>query len=147
MGIGVFTKESQQAYAEEEEIVYSHDLDGNLTFVNKAAEKITGRTREEFLRMNIAQVVAPEYADRVAHIVNAGDNERNPGRCVLEILAKDGRRIPVEVTLCFIHEDGKPAAVHGIAHATTGQQRIQTEWARYRRRMEEMLEELILLRG
>ncbi len=130
-----------QPYAAEEEIVYSHDPAGNLTFVNKAAERITGCTREELLRMNITQIVAPEHADKVSRIVRSQKGGRKSGSCELDILARDGRRVPVEVNLCFIHEQDRPVAVHGIAHEITGQKRIETEWARYRRRLEEMLEE------
>src|SRR5213079_2496118 len=41
------------------DIIYSHDLQGNYTSMNKAGEQITGYTREEALNLNIKQTVTP----------------------------------------------------------------------------------------
>jgi PAS domain S-box-containing protein len=43
------------------DIIYTHDLEGNYTSINRAGEQITGYTREETLQTNIAQTIAPEY--------------------------------------------------------------------------------------
>ena len=47
------------------DLIYTHDLDGHFTWINKACEKITGYSREEGLRMTIWDILAPEYQDRV----------------------------------------------------------------------------------
>ncbi len=58
-------QESEKRYSDlfenANDIVYTHDLAGNYTSVNKACERITGYTVEESLKMNVAQAVAPEY--------------------------------------------------------------------------------------
>ena len=46
------------------DIIYTHDLNGNYTSVNKACERITGYTREETLGLNFSQVVSPELPGR-----------------------------------------------------------------------------------
>ena len=47
------------------DIIYSHDLQGNYLAINRAGELITGYTREQILGgLNIAQVVAPEHLER-----------------------------------------------------------------------------------
>ena len=60
-------RESEERYRElfenANDIIYTHDLDGNFTSLNKMGEQITGYTREEALKMNIAQIVAPEYSN------------------------------------------------------------------------------------
>jgi len=38
------------------DIIYACDIDGNLTFINKAAEKHTGYTSSELLKMNISEL-------------------------------------------------------------------------------------------
>src|SRR6266850_892604 len=54
-------KESEQRYRDLVEnvhdIIYTHDLKGDVTSVNAAVEQITGYTREEALRMNVAQTI------------------------------------------------------------------------------------------
>ena len=49
-----------RAFRERQRLIYTHDLEGNFTSLNKTGERITGYTREEAARMNIAQVVVPE---------------------------------------------------------------------------------------
>src|SRR5215472_4926036 len=42
------------------DMVYTHDLAGNLTSLNRAGERITGYAREDALRLKLAQLIAPE---------------------------------------------------------------------------------------
>ena len=43
------------------DMVYTHDLAGKITSVNKAAERIIGYSRAEALQMRFSQFVAPEF--------------------------------------------------------------------------------------
>ena len=56
--------ESEERYRElfenANDIIYTHDLAGNFTSLNKTGERVTGYTCEEALRMNIADVLTPE---------------------------------------------------------------------------------------
>ena len=45
------------------------DLNGNFTSLNKAGEGITGYTRGEALKMNIAEVVIPEHVERAREMI------------------------------------------------------------------------------
>src|SRR5205085_3162563 len=72
------------------DVIYTHDLEGNYTSINKAGELITGLTREEALRMNLAQTVAPDYLEKSRQMIAsklAGEAETIYD---LEIIAKDG---------------------------------------------------------
>src|SRR6185295_13414191 len=55
--------ESEERYRElienANDIIYTHDLKGNFTSLNKVGEIVTGYTCEEALQMNIADVLAP----------------------------------------------------------------------------------------
>jgi len=58
-------QENEQRYRElfenANDIIYTHDLAGNFTSLNRSGEKITGYSREEAMKMNIVDVLAPEY--------------------------------------------------------------------------------------
>ena len=43
------------------EVIFQIDLKGNFLFVNATAERLSGYTPEQLLRMNVLDVVAPEY--------------------------------------------------------------------------------------
>jgi len=43
------------------DLICTHDLDGNLLSLNNAALKITGYPKEEALKMNMRNIIVPEY--------------------------------------------------------------------------------------
>ncbi|MDO9300210.1 MAG: PAS domain S-box protein, partial [Anaerolineales bacterium] len=46
------------------DLICTHDLEGNLLFVNEAGTKISGYSNETLLKMNLRDVLAPEVRDR-----------------------------------------------------------------------------------
>ncbi|HZH34081.1 MAG TPA: PAS domain S-box protein, partial [Pyrinomonadaceae bacterium] len=47
------------------DIIYSHDLQGNYLSINRAGELATGYTREQILNgLNLSQVIAPEHLEK-----------------------------------------------------------------------------------
>jgi diguanylate cyclase (GGDEF)-like protein/PAS domain S-box-containing protein len=100
------------------DIVYAHDLDGRFTWVNRACERITGYSREEVLRMRIWDMVAPEY--RAALEKNlSGDMQTFE----VEIVTRDGRRVPLELKSRVVHRGHMPVGVQGIARDVTERQK------------------------
>jgi PAS domain S-box-containing protein len=122
------------------DIIYSHDLEGNYTSVNKAVEQITGYSREEALKINLAQIIAPEYLEQARSMIQrklAGEKETVYD---LEIVAKDGRRIAVEVNTRLIYQDGVPVGIHGIARDVTERKRVQEELRESEERYRDLVE-------
>jgi PAS domain S-box-containing protein len=101
------------------DIIYTRDLDGNITAINKAAERITGYTRKEMLAMNIAQVVPPEYRERLAQIEAARVTGADATPYEMQFVRKDGHRITLEATTRIIEKDGVAVGVQGIARDIT----------------------------
>lgn len=96
-------------------IEYAHDLSGNLTFLNKAGELITGYSVNEARQMNIAQVVTPEFNQRIEKQVTQL-LKRRPGFVFeIDILAKDGKRLALEVSWRLIMHAGRLVEIRGIA--------------------------------
>ena len=107
------------------DIIYSHDLQGNYTSVNKAVEQITGYTREEALQRNFAATVAPEYIPTARRMIAAKLAGEKETVYDLEIIAKDERRITVEVNTRLILQDNVPIGVQGIARDVTARKRAE----------------------
>jgi two-component system sensor histidine kinase UhpB len=108
------------------DIVFTADLDGNFTSINRAGERLSGYGRSEVLSMNFSSFVAPEYLEvallaRLAKL--SGEEERT--RYELEILAKDGGRVPLEVNTRLIYQDGTLVGVQGIARDITERKRAE----------------------
>jgi two-component system, sensor histidine kinase and response regulator len=111
------------------DIIYTHDLTGNYTSVNKASEKITGYTRAESLRMNMIDAIAPEYLKFVREVIRAKSNQSSQSAYEIEIITRDGRRVTLEVQSRLAYTDGKPSGVQGIARDITERKRADKERA------------------
>jgi diguanylate cyclase (GGDEF)-like protein/PAS domain S-box-containing protein len=112
-------RESEERYRElfenAHDIVYTHDLEGNFTSLNKTGERITGYTREEATRLNIVEVIAPEHLARAREMMSRKEFIREATVYELEIIAKDGQRMPLEVSTRLVYTNGQPVGVQGSA--------------------------------
>jgi PAS domain S-box-containing protein len=86
--------------------IFLHDFNGNFIYVNEAACKAHGYTREQFMQMNLNQVIAPE---RVGGLEADFQEMRKKGEVVFESvhLRKDGSTMPAEVHGRTIESGGK----------------------------------------
>lgn len=120
---------SEESYRElfenANDIIYTHDLAGNFTSLNKSGETVTGYTREEAARMNIADVLAPEYVGVARQML--ARKAINAGATVyeLEIISKQGERVALEVSTRLVYRDDKPIGVQGIGRDITERKRTQ----------------------
>ncbi len=130
------TRKSEKASRENEEryrelvenandIIYTHDLAGNFTSLNRSGERIVGYTWPEAAKMNIADVIAPEYLKLARQMITKKANSKTPTIYEIELIAKDGRRIRIEVSSRIIFENGKPVGVQGVARDLTEHKRSQ----------------------
>ncbi|HEY3026127.1 MAG TPA: PAS domain S-box protein [Pyrinomonadaceae bacterium] len=127
-------RESEERYRElfenAKETIYVHDLDGRYTSVNRAAEKLSGYTREEILGKTFLDFIAPEYVEDVREhlcqkLVTHGETSYET-----EFIARNGRHVPVEVSSRLIYENGVPIAVQGMAQDITERKQAEDELSR-----------------
>ncbi|MGZ8848206.1 MAG: PAS domain S-box protein [Pyrinomonadaceae bacterium] len=95
--------------------VYAYDLSGNITFLNNEGERISGYSREEACRMNIAEVIDPDIAGHLQKQILRDAQEPVGTVYEIDIIAKDGRRIALEVSTRVVLRDGARVEVQGIA--------------------------------
>src|SRR5260370_32725530 len=103
----VAMRESEERYRElfenANDIIYTHDLKGNFSSLNKSGERVTGYSVDEALRMNIADVLAADYVNTAREMLALKAETRAPTVYGLEIFAKDGRRVALEVSTRLIY--------------------------------------------
>src|SRR6185295_16114142 len=116
-------RESEERYRElfenANDIIYTHDLQGNFTSLNRSGERITGYSREETVLMNVADVIAPEYLNLAREMIAHKASERVSTVYEIDIISKHGRRVRLEVSTRLIFSDGKPIGVQGIGRDLT----------------------------
>src|SRR6201988_3451266 len=119
----VSIRESEERYRElfenANDIIYTHDLQGNFTSLNRSGERITGYSRDEAALMNVADVIAPEYLNLAREMIAHKASEKVSTVYEIDIISKHGRRVRLEVSTRLIFSDGKPIGVQGIGRDLT----------------------------
>jgi PAS domain S-box-containing protein len=112
-------RESEERYRDlfenASDIIYSHDLHGNLTSLNRAGEQVLGYTNEEITRMNLAQVLTPASRELARRMTARKVAEGGRTAYELEAISKSGRTITLEISSRVILREGKPVGVQGVA--------------------------------
>jgi PAS domain S-box-containing protein len=138
------------------DIVWTVDLNSNITYISPSIEKVLGFTVAERLTHTVEeQMTAASVrltSDRLAEEL-AFDAQRDPERHAimeLDYYHKDGSIRCLETTLSFIRDEhGKPVGIHGLSRDITDRKRaqeaLQESEARYSMLAEHMTEAVWLM--
>ena len=109
------------------DIIFTCDMLGNITSLNRAGERVTGYTAEEALKMNFAQAVSPDDIAKVRHMLSRKRAADVATVYDLELITKSGGRAAVEISSRAILKDGQAVGVQGIARDITDRQRMEND--------------------
>ncbi len=109
------------------DIIYTHDLEGTVTSFNKTAEKLTGYSRTELIGKNIFAILAPMHQQLARSMVLEKLTTMTPTVYEIEVVCKDGHKMPVEVSSRLILRDDKPVGVQGIARDITARKQAEQQ--------------------
>lgn len=118
-------KRYRRIFENANDIIYTLDLSGNITSLNHTGEMITGYTREELINRTFFDLLAPESFPAALEMTSKDLSEERTTRYEIEILSKDGRRIPLELSTRLIIKNGMPVGIHGIARDITDRRRAE----------------------
>lgn len=109
------------------DIVFTTDLRGNFTSLNRAGEQISGYSRDELRSMNMAQVLTPEGRDLALEMIRQKLTDNQPTRYHVVLIARDGHPVPLEISTRLICHNDIPIGIQGIARDTTDRLRAEEE--------------------
>ena len=121
-------KQYSDLFENSTDAIYTHDLDLQVTSCNRAAELLTGYARSEMLAKKISDLLAPESLARVAEMLKLKMESHESTTYEVDLVAKNGRHIPVEVSTRLIEEDGRGVGVQGAARDISERKRVEEEW-------------------
>jgi diguanylate cyclase (GGDEF)-like protein/PAS domain S-box-containing protein len=124
------------------DIIFTHDLTGNFTSINKAAERILGYPREEALTMRFLQFVAPEFKQQALSSIDRLINEGIPVTQELDIITREEDRITLEISIRLVYREGKPFGIQGIARDISERKKAAEELRTANSKLESWVQEL-----
>lgn len=113
-----------------DDIVYTLNPDGYLIAINPAVQGVLGYTPKELIGTSIESIIAPEdIASSRARFAEklAGDHRSS---YELNVIAKDGHRVTLDINNRLVMPDDRPVVIHGIAR--------DISWRRDRTRQAEL---------
>ncbi len=106
--------------------IFSVDLNGRFLSANRVMVERLGYSQEELLKMNIRDVITPEYlpllASRVKRVLN-GEALHEPGE--YEVIGKDGQRFWIAVNSAPLYDTDGIIGFLGIARDVTEKVNLQ----------------------
>jgi len=110
--------------------IIASDNDGNIIIFNEGAEYIFGYTQKEVLsRVHVTQFYPEGVARKIKKMIY-GPEHGNPGRLnnyELDVLNKDGQRVPILLSATLLYEEGQEVATVGYFKDMREVKRLQQE--------------------
>jgi two-component system cell cycle sensor histidine kinase/response regulator CckA len=107
------------------DILFTLDLEGNVTLLNKSAEDVMGWSRSETRQINIKNLVAPEHLNLCSQMMQRIVNEEPLQHFEISMLRKDGRKVLLQVSARLICSNGRKEGVQGIARDVTERRHLE----------------------
>lgn len=134
-------RESEEKFREllenAHDVIYTVDIAGNFTSLNRAGEAISGYSRAEALQKCLSDIVAPESVAAVNTRLALNIQGIPLPNSELEIISKDGRRRTMEVNSRLIKQNGVPVGLQGIGRDITERKRADEETTRLNAEIED----------
>jgi PAS domain S-box-containing protein len=138
-------RESEERYRElfenAKDAIYVHDLDGNYLKINRAGEELSGYLRDEIVGHNFTEFLAEEHVRYVRESFCQKLAKKKETSYEVDVIAKDGRRVPVEVSSRAIYENGVLVGVQGMARDITERKLAQDALQMFSRQLIEAQED------
>ncbi|MEA3487725.1 MAG: PAS domain S-box protein, partial [Euryarchaeota archaeon] len=115
-------EEDYQALVENaEDGIFTIDQEGRFTYVNKKGRALLGYAKGELLGSNFVTVIAPEYRETTIENFRKRQIGEGVDRYEIEVITKDGERIPVELNTRTLEYKGEFMGLEGIARVIVTQ--------------------------
>ncbi len=115
----------RQLFEEALDVIFALDLDGHITSLNKAARRVSGYRRDELIGSNVSRLLEPAAYQYVNQLIQRALGGETTAQLELPIVARDGRRVVLDVNARLQFENGRPVGIQGIARDITERRRME----------------------
>lgn len=109
------------------DMVFTHDLNGKITAINRVGERLLQRGREQLISMKLLDLIAEDQRAAAGQWLNqvAEGVETHSGDW--DFLNAAGQRIKLDISSRLIDVEGKAKEIEGIARDVTERKRLEKE--------------------
>jgi PAS domain S-box-containing protein len=107
------------------DLIATYRADGRLVSLNRAAERVTGYSREHALQLNIADLVAPEHRGRVVDMLAETVRTGQGATFEADLIAREGHRVTLELDTHRTMIGGTQVGVQAIGRDVTERKRTE----------------------
>ncbi|MDZ8117953.1 PAS domain S-box protein [Pontiella agarivorans] len=120
-------RQLQHIFDNTNDVIFTTDAEGSFTYINSAAEEVTGFPIGELIGKNLLDLAVPECRDEIAARLQwRGEGHTESGSFYFEMEHRDGSHLVLEIVTTVIPDaEGRLKEIHGIARDVT--ERIRTE--------------------
>jgi PAS domain S-box-containing protein len=130
------------------EIVFEIDVNGNFSFINRTASKITGYGQDEIGdSFNFAQLIVPDEREKATANIKRLMSGENVGPNEYTLMKKDGTIFPVMVWATSNIIQNKVATIRGIAVDISERKKAEEELRKNHIKLKIMNEKLHVVGG
>jgi PAS domain S-box-containing protein len=132
----------EELFTNASDAIWVHTLDGVITLVNRACEKLSGYRVPELPGKNVREFLTPEtlsIARQVKDKLLRGETMEQ--RYEQRLIKKDGSEAIMQLTTRLIVSDGKAQAFHNMARDVTEERRLRDNLQFYLRQVLQAQEE------
>jgi PAS domain S-box-containing protein len=137
-------RESEERYRElfenSKDAFYVHDMNGVYTSVNRAAEKLSGYSREQIIGKHYSEFMTAQHAHNVQRQLQKKLESAGETTYEIEMITKKGKSVAVEISSRLIFEGGVPVGVQGCVRDISEKKNAQEAARNYSRRLIEAQE-------
>jgi diguanylate cyclase (GGDEF)-like protein/PAS domain S-box-containing protein len=101
------------------DVVYTCDLQGRLTSINRAGERLTGYSASEILGRHASEFLADGQRQLIDELIDRQVRDRLDASREFEIHTRHGERRVLDVRTRLVEHDGVPVEIQGIARDVT----------------------------
>ncbi len=101
------------------DVICTYNEDGLLTSMNRAAERVTGYSRDEAMQMRFTHLVAPEHRPRVEDMIGETVQSGQGTTFEADLVTRDGQRITLEFDAHRLTHAGAVLGIQAIGRDVT----------------------------